>query len=100
MSYARSCGRVPLGQLFDTRLCSSLRLTRSAVAGFAFALLLAGVAGAQEIPLSEFAKLPLYDDIKISPTGEYLAGTIQTEDDGHSGPFKQKTTDTALSSST
>jgi acylaminoacyl-peptidase len=84
MLYARSRGWVPLGQHFDTCLCSFLWLTRSAVAGFAFALLLAGVAGSQEIPLSEFAKLPLYDDIKISPTGEYLAGTIQTEDDGHS----------------
>jgi acylaminoacyl-peptidase len=62
-------------------------LTRNAVAGFAFALLLGGVAGAQEIPLSEFAKLPLYDDIKINPTGEFLAGIVRTEEDEHSLVF-------------
>ena len=87
MSYARSRGWVPFGQHFDTRLCSFLWLTRSAVAGFAFALLLAGAAVAQEIPLSEFAKLPLFDDIKISPTGKYLAATVRDNDDRHNLVF-------------
>jgi len=33
-----------------------------------------------EVPLEEFAKLPLYDDLKISPNGEYLAATVRDDD--------------------
>ena len=33
-----------------------------------------------EIPLEEFTKLPLYNDLKISPTGEYLAATVRDDD--------------------
>jgi acylaminoacyl-peptidase len=31
------------------------------------------------VPLEEFAKLPLYNDIKISPTGQYLAATVRND---------------------
>jgi dipeptidyl aminopeptidase/acylaminoacyl peptidase len=36
-----------------------------------------------EVPLEEFTKLPLYGELKISPTGEYLAATVR-DDDGES----------------
>ena len=32
-----------------------------------------------EVPLEEFTKLPLYNDLKISPTGEYLAATVRDD---------------------
>lgn len=30
--------------------------------------------------MEEFTKLPLYGDLKISPTGEYLAATVRNDD--------------------
>ncbi len=33
-----------------------------------------------EVPLEEFTKLPLYGNLKISPTGEYLAATVRNDD--------------------
>ena len=33
-----------------------------------------------EVPLEEFTRLPLYSQIKISPTGEYLAATVRNDD--------------------
>ena len=33
-----------------------------------------------EIPLEEFTKLPLYGNLNISPTGEYLAATVRNDD--------------------
>lgn len=33
-----------------------------------------------EVALEEFTKLPLYGDLKISPTGEYLAATVRNDD--------------------
>jgi len=32
-----------------------------------------------DVPLEEFTKLPLYNDLKISPTGEYLAATVRDD---------------------
>jgi len=87
MSYVRSGVWVSLGQRFGAQLRSFQWPSRSAVAGFVFALLLTGAAHAQEIPLSEFAKLPLYDDIKISPTGNFLAATVRDNDDRHNLVF-------------
>jgi acylaminoacyl-peptidase len=62
-------------------------LRAAAGLGAAAALLLSTTVVAQQIPLAEFAKLPLYDDIKISPTGQFLAATVRTEDDEHSLVF-------------
>ncbi|MFZ9039914.1 MAG: prolyl oligopeptidase family serine peptidase [Gammaproteobacteria bacterium] len=36
-------------------------------------------ASSADVPLEEFAKLPLYNDIKISPTGQYLAATVRND---------------------
>ena len=33
-----------------------------------------------EVPLEEFVKQPLYQDLKLSPTGEYLAATVRNDD--------------------
>ena len=33
-----------------------------------------------EVPFEEFTKLPLYGNLKISPTGEYLAATVHNDD--------------------
>lgn len=33
-----------------------------------------------EVSLEEFTKLPLYGDLKISPTGEFLAATVRNDD--------------------
>lgn len=32
-----------------------------------------------EVPLEEFAKLPLYGNLKISPTGDYIAATVRND---------------------
>jgi len=36
-------------------------------------------AAAADVPLQEFTKLPLYDNLKISPTGQYLAATVRND---------------------
>jgi hypothetical protein len=37
------------------------------------------LAAEPRVPLSEFAKLPLYSGLKISPTGEYLAASVRND---------------------
>ncbi len=44
------------------------------------ALFLLSTVTFAEVPLEEFTKLPLYGDLKISPTGEYLAATVRNDD--------------------
>ena len=43
-----------------------------------------------EVPLEEFTKLPLYNDLKISPTGEFLAATVR-DDDGEASLLIMRT---------
>jgi acylaminoacyl-peptidase len=78
-----------LGTLFFRRVVSGLFPVRAKTA--VFSMLLASLASmtvsAQQIPLDEFAKLPLFDDIKVSPTGKYLAATVRDDDDGHNLVF-------------
>ncbi len=52
-------------------------------------LLLSSVTSAG-VPLEEFTKLPLYGDLKISPTGEYLAATVR-DDDGEASLLIMRT---------
>ena len=54
-----------------------LRTARLA-AGAAFFLLAS--ASFAEVPLEEFTKQPLYKDLKIIPTGEFLAATVRDDD--------------------
>jgi acylaminoacyl-peptidase len=54
------------------------------------ALLLLSLASFAEIPLEEFTKLPLYNDLKISPTGDYLAATVR-DDDGQASLLIMRT---------
>ena len=44
------------------------------------ALILLSTVTFAEVALEEFTKLPLYGDLKISPTGEYLAATVRNDD--------------------
>jgi acylaminoacyl-peptidase len=37
-------------------------------------------SAAEPIALAEFAKLPAYSNVKISPTGDYLAATVRNDD--------------------
>ncbi len=37
------------------------------------------LAAAALVPIEEFAKLPSYSNLKISPTGEYLAATVRND---------------------
>lgn len=57
-----------------TIVSQAARLTLCAV------LLLVSSASFAEVPLEEFTKLPLYNDLKISPTGEFLAATVRDDD--------------------
>jgi acylaminoacyl-peptidase len=57
------------------------------VTSLVIASILPATVIAQQIPLDEFAKLPLYDDIKISPTGKFLAATVRDNDDRQSLVF-------------
>lgn len=41
---------------------------------------LSPILWAAELPLAEFAKLPLYDNIKINPSGSHLAATLKDND--------------------
>ncbi len=59
------------------------------LAASAALLLLASVSFA-EVPLEEFTKQPLYNDLKISPTGEYLAATVR-DDDGQASLLIMRT---------
>lgn len=54
------------------------------------ALLLLASASFAEVPLAEFTKQPLYNDLKISPTGEYLAATVR-DDDGQASLLIMRT---------
>ena len=42
-------------------------------------LLITAVAARAAVPLEEFTKLPLYNSIKLSPTGDYLAATVRND---------------------
>jgi acylaminoacyl-peptidase len=43
------------------------------------AFFLLAAPGFAEVPLEEFTRLPLYSELKISPTGEYLAATVRND---------------------
>jgi acylaminoacyl-peptidase len=64
-----------------------LRAARLAAGAALFILSSASFA---EVPLEEFTKLPLYNDLKISPTGEYLAATVR-DDDGQASLLIMRT---------
>jgi acylaminoacyl-peptidase len=74
--------RVPLPMFltrpFKRRNTVSSRVIRVIAVG---GLLLLSAVTYAEVPLEEFTKLPLYNDLKISPTGEFMAATVR-EDDG------------------
>jgi len=58
-----------------------MRNDHSIVAVLALGLLsILHLPASAEIPLEEFTKLPLYGNLKISPTGEYLAATVRNDD--------------------
>ena len=59
--------------------CAALisRATRlTTIAG----LILFSTVTLAEVPLGEFTKLPVYTDLKISPTGEFMAATVRDDD--------------------
>lgn len=62
---------------FEIRAVASSRASRlTALAG----LFLLASPTVAEVPLEEFTRLPLYSELKISPTGEYLAATVRNDD--------------------
>ncbi|MCH7820723.1 MAG: S9 family peptidase [Proteobacteria bacterium] len=58
-----------------------IRITTYVLAGLALTLAsFPHQPASAEVPLEEFTKLPLYGNLKISPTGEYLAATVRNDD--------------------
>lgn len=54
---------------------------------------------AEELPLAAFAKLPLFNNIKVSPSGTYLAATVRNADEEESLVFmdlKSKQVETVI----
>ncbi len=49
------------------------------IVGLSLACVLHQPASA-EVPLEEFTSLPLYNNLKISPTGDFLAATVRNDD--------------------
>lgn len=84
MLHAVSHTGIPSPQRVHARLSPYLRLVGAIL--FFVGSSFHGVFAA-DIPLSEFAKLPAYDDIKISPSGAYLAAKIRTENEEESLVF-------------
>ena len=72
---------------FNNTAAVILRTVRSAAGAALFLLASAGFA---EVPLEEFTKQPLYNDLKISPTGEFLAATVR-DDDGQASLLIMRT---------
>jgi dipeptidyl aminopeptidase/acylaminoacyl peptidase len=83
MLHARYRGRCSCARLIFCQPVLRYLTGYLALLVFAFAL----PAHAQTVPLEEFAKLPLFDDIKISPTGKYLAATVRDNNDRQSMVF-------------
>jgi len=89
MSIAVNCGTVARGPLYpgaaahrSRRIVPLLLASLFLLAASPFA-----VSYAEQLPLSEFAKLPLFDNIKISPSGSYLAATVRNADEEESLVF-------------
>lgn len=67
--------------MFTTRsIMKSLSVISRAARLTATGFILLSTVTLAEVPLEEFTKLPLYGDLKISPTGEYLAATVRDDD--------------------
>src|SRR5688572_18142019 len=82
-SYWSGCfGTLPCTGLGERRTIRKIRMHRKPFArlSLALALVAAGPAWAQQIPVTDFAKYADLDEVALSPTGEYLAMAVPSPD--------------------